>query len=232
MIDLTQKPIYPTQALSQYQGVGLTSQRTRDRLIARLIDKGITDQAVLEAMRILPRHCFVDEALANRCYEDVSLPIGYGQTISQPWVVAQMTTWVRNGRHLSRVLDIGTGSGYQAGVLALMADQVYSVERIAALQVRAQQVLQRLQLNNIEFHLTDGHWGWAEQAPFDAIVCAASPQKVPEVLIEQLSEGGRLVLPVGEQEQWLKGFEKTSTGVKETLLAQVMFVPLKSGVEL
>ena len=230
-IDLTQKPIYPTPEFEQFQGVGLTSQRTRDRLIARLMALGIHDAEVLKVMRIVPRHLFVDEAMTGQSYEDTALPIGYGQTISQPWVVAIMTRWIREGRPLHKVLDIGTGSGYQAAILAMLAERVYSVERIAPLQIRAQQVLKKLGLTNIEFDISDGHWGWQQKAPFDAILCAASPDKLPESLLDQLNEGGRLVLPIGKEVQVLKGYEKTSTGIKESFLGEVMFVPLKTGVE-
>jgi protein-L-isoaspartate(D-aspartate) O-methyltransferase len=231
LIDLNNKPIYPNPAFEQAQGVGFTSQRTRDRLIARLMHHGIQDDEVLNAMRVVPRHLFMDEALANRSYEDTALPIGYGQTISQPWVVAQMTAWVRGGRKLDKVLDIGTGSGYQAAILALLANHVFTVERIEPLQQRAKKVLDGLALNNINYHISDGHWGWSLHAPYDAIVCAAAPETLPESLLEQLKEGGRLVLPIGGLHQVLKGYEKTSTGVKETFLGEVMFVPLKTGVE-
>lgn len=232
VIDLAAKPQYPNEAFEQAQGVGLCSQRTRDRLIARLMTHGIHDAAVLNAMRVTPRHLFMDEAFVGRSYEDTALPIGYGQTISQPWIVALMTEWIRGGRPLNKVLDIGTGSGYQAAVLALLAQRVYTVERIGLLQLRASRVLTQLGLNNIDYHISDGHWGWVEQAPFDGILCAAAPKELPDTLIDQLAEGGRLVLPIGDLQQVLKGYEKTSTGVKETFLGEVMFVPLKTGIEL
>lgn len=233
VIDLTLKPQYPNEAFEQAQGVGLCSQRTRDRLIARLMAHGINDAEVLNVMRVMPRHLFMDEAFVGRSYEDTALPIGYGQTISQPWVVALMTAWIRAaGRPLNKVLDIGTGSGYQAAILALLANRVYTVERIGLLQLRASRVLKQLGLDNIEYHISDGHWGWVDQAPFDGILCAAAPKELPETLIEQLAEGGRLVLPIGEEQQVLKGYEKTGTGVKETFLGEVMFVPLKTGIEL
>lgn len=228
--DLTQKPCYPNAQYESAQGVGLTSQRTRDRLVARLRANHIQDEAVLNAIRVTPRHLFMDEAMANRAYEDTALPIGFGQTISQPWIVANMTAWVRAGRPLKKVLDIGTGSGYQAAILALVAEKVYSVERIPALQLRAQQCLHQLAVSNIEFSVSDGHWGWQQHAPYDAIVCAAAASALPESLIDQLVEGGRLVLPIGEQNQVLMGYEKTSSGLKEYYLGDVMFVPLKSGV--
>ncbi|MBD3755327.1 MAG: protein-L-isoaspartate(D-aspartate) O-methyltransferase [Gammaproteobacteria bacterium] len=212
----------------------MTSQRTRDRLIRRLIDLGITDETVLQAMRVVPRHCFLDEAMGSRAYEDTALPIGYGQTISQPIVVATMTQWLladRKQHPMQRVLEIGTGSGYQTAVLALLVEQLFSVERIAPLLFKAQAALQKLDLHNIEFNLNDGHWGWSSRAPFDGIISAAAPDKLPEELIEQLKEGGRLVMPIGQQEQLLYGYIKTSTGVKETCLGEVLFVPMKQGVE-
>jgi len=225
---------YPNEAFRQNQGVGMTSQRTRDRLIKRLVELDIYDERVLNAMRQVPRHCFLDEAMGSRSYEDTALPIGYGQTISQPIVVATMTQWLLadTDKHpMKKVLEIGTGSGYQTSILSLLIDQVYSVERIAPLMVRAQSVLADLQLTNITFELNDGHWGWQKQAPFDGIISAASPAKLPEELINQLKEGGRLVMPIGDKQQLLYGFEKTSTGVKETCLGEVLFVPMKQGIE-
>ncbi|MEA3404486.1 MAG: protein-L-isoaspartate(D-aspartate) O-methyltransferase [Pseudomonadota bacterium] len=225
---------YPNRAFSQNQGLGMTSQRTRDRLIKRLMELGVYDERVLNTMRQVPRHCFLDEAMGSRSYEDTALPIGYGQTISQPIVVATMTQWLladTDKNPINKVLEIGTGSGYQTAILSLLVDQVFSVERIAPLMGRAREVLSSLELNNITFELNDGHWGWPQQAPFDGIISAASPAKLPEELIVQLKEGGRLVMPIGEQQQLLYGFEKTSTGVKETCLGEVLFVPMKQGVE-
>ncbi len=227
-------PDYPNEVFRRNQGLGMTSQRTRDRLIRRLMELGIEDERVLNVMRLVPRHCFLDEAMASRSYEDTALPIGYGQTISQPIVVATMTQWLLANTDqypMKRVLEIGTGSGYQTAILSLLVEQVFSVERIAPLMERAQQVLHELQLNNITFELNDGHWGWPQQAPFDGIISAASPAKLPEELILQLKEGGRLVMPIGEQHQLLYGFEKTSTGIKETCLGEVLFVPMKQGIE-
>lgn len=227
---LEAKPIYPNQKFAAAQGVGFTSQRARDRMIAGLVSDGINDFEVLNAMRVMPRHLLVDEAMANRAYENSALPIGFGQTISQPYIVALMTAWARNGRKLGKVLDVGTGSGYQAAILALLADQVYSLERIPELQQRAKQVLTGLDLDNIEFALADGHWGMPAKAPFDAIVCAAAPEEVPAELLAQLAIGGRLVLPVGGSSQKLLGYEKTAQGFVETNLADVLFVPLKPGL--
>ncbi|WP_106381704.1 protein-L-isoaspartate(D-aspartate) O-methyltransferase [Thiomicrorhabdus sp. Kp2] len=210
----------------------MTSQRTRNRLVERLIEKGVQDGSVLDAIRVVPRHLFIDEAMASRAYEDTALPIGYGQTISQPWVVAKMTQWLMSGQQsINNVLEIGTGSGYQTAILSLLIDKVYSVERIQPLSERAISTMAKLELDNIEFSLSDGHWGWAEKAPFDAIISAASPAELPMELINQLKMGGRLVMPIGESHQLLYGFEKTPTGVVKTCLGEVMFVPMKQGVE-
>jgi len=225
---------YPNEAFRQNQGVGMTSQRTRDRLVKRLIELGIYDERVLTAIRQVPRHCFLDEAMGSRSYEDTALPIGYGQTISQPIVVATMTQWLladTDNHPMNKVLEIGTGSGYQTSILSLLMSEIYTVERIAPLMARAQTALNALQLTNITFNLNDGHWGWKDKAPFDGIISAASPAKLPEELVSQLKEGGRLVMPIGEQQQLLYGFEKTSTGIKETCLGEVMFVPMKQGIE-
>lgn len=224
--------IYPNEAFEAYQGVGMTSQRTRDRLIDRLIEKGVQPGLVLEVMRVVPRHVFIDEAIASRAYEDTALPIGYGQTISQPWVVAKMTQWLLSGKQpIKKVLEIGTGSGYQTAILSLLVDQVFSVERIQPLSERATLTMSKLGLDNVEFSLSDGHWGWADRAPFDAIISAASPANLPQELINQLKMGGRLVMPIGESYQQLFGFEKTPTGVTKTCLGEVMFVPMKQGLE-
>lgn len=210
----------------------MTSQRTRSRLVKRLKDKGIESSEVLSAIDVVPRHLFLDEAMASRSYEDTALPIGYGQTISQPWVVAKMTEWLLDSSiPVKRVLEIGTGSGYQTAILALLVDKIYSVERIPELSVKAQDVLQALELENIDFAISDGHWGWPEIAPFDAIISAASPSELPVELVNQLKEGGRLIIPLGDSEQQLYGFEKTATKLIKTCLADVMFVPMKQGIE-
>lgn len=223
---------YPNSAFEMYQGLGMTSQRTRNRLVDRLIEKGVSDSRVLDILRVVPRHLFLDEAMATRSYEDTALPIGYGQTISQPWVVAKMTQWLLETTNpVKKVLEIGTGSGYQTAILSLLVDEVYSVERIHGLSARAQGVLDKLQLTNIQFSISDGHWGWPDLAPFDAIISAASPAELPVELINQLKVGGRLVMPIGEENQLLYGFEKTLTGYNETCLGEVMFVPMKTGVE-
>ena len=223
---------YPNPAFEKYQGVGMTSQRTRNRLIDRLVEKGVGNDRVLDVMRQVPRHLFLDEAMASRSYEDTALPIGFGQTISQPWVVAKMTEWLLAGEQpVHKVLEIGTGSGYQTAILALLIDEVFSVERIQPLSERAQQVIHKLQLSNVTFSMSDGHWGWNEFAPYDAVISAASPSQLPIELIHQLKVGGRLVMPIGEEHQLLYGFEKTSAGYTETCLGEVMFVPMKQGVQ-
>lgn len=224
---------YPNASFEKYQGLGMTSQRTRSRLIQRLKEKGIQRLDVLDAMEVIPRHLFIDEAMASRSYEDTALPIGYGQTISQPLVVAKMTEWLMGGSApVKKVLEIGTGSGYQTALLSLLVDSIFSVERITELSIRAQHNLNKLGLDNIEFAISDGHWGWPEKAPFDAIISAASPKELPLELIKQLEVGGRLIIPLGDSEQQLFGFEKTNNGFEKTCLADVLFVPMKQGVEI
>ena len=181
----------------------MTSQRTRERLAQRLREQGITDNAVLQVMRNTPRHMFVDEALAQRAYEDSALPIGYSQTLSQPWIVARMTELLLAAGPPRRVLEIGTGSGYQTAVLAQLVDQVYSVERIKPLQVKARQRLRALRLKNVQLRHADGGIGWEGEAPFDGIIATAAPETIPPDLLAQLGPGGRLIIPVGTTAQVL-----------------------------
>ena len=213
-------------------GIGMTSQRTRARLIERLREQGIKDEAVLAAMFEVPRHLFVDEALASRAYDDVSLPINFNQTISQPYIVARMIEVLRAGdlnRPLNRVLEIGTGCGYQAAVLAQVAREVYTVERIQPLYERARKQLRELKLRNVSVRYADGSAGLPEAVPFDGIIMAAAAPALSSVLREQLAVGGRMVLPVGTQEQWLYLVERDARGFRETRLEPVKFVPLLIG---
>lgn len=219
--------VYPNAAFQQAQGIGLTAQRRRDLLVAQLVQQvHLRDERVIQALRATPRHLFVDDALASRSYEDTALPIGFAQTISQPSVVAQMTQVLLQKGNIQRVLEIGTGSGYQTAILAQLIPQVWTTERLLPLQQSAQQVLAQLQLHNIYFRHTETELGWADAAPFDAILSAAAPESIPESLIAQLSEGGRMVIPVGGEEQELVVVDKTSTGIKQQTLAKVLFVPL------
>ena len=212
-----------------HSGIGMTSPRTRARLIERLRAQGIKDEVVLAAMNAVPRHIFIDEALASRAYDDVSLPIGYGQTISQPYIVARSIELLRNGKQLKRVLEIGGGCGYQAAVLAQVAKEVYSVERLQPLYDRATDTLRKLKVRNISLRYADGSIGLPLAAPFDGIVMAAAATHVADALKEQLAVGGRMVLPMGTQEQYLYLIERDEAGFRETRLEAVRFVPLLSG---
>jgi protein-L-isoaspartate(D-aspartate) O-methyltransferase len=217
----------------------MTSARTRERLIQRLAENGISNPAVLERIRSVPRHLFVDEALASRAYEDTALPIGQGQTISQPWVVALMTQALlppgngggNGGTPLGKVLEVGTGCGYQTAVLSPFARTVFTIERLAGLQRAARTRLNELGFGNIRYRHGDGFQGWPGQAPFDAILVAAAPADVPEALLEQLAPGGRLVIPVGPAgQQELLRVTRTPDGLQRELLSQVSFVPLVEGM--
>jgi protein-L-isoaspartate(D-aspartate) O-methyltransferase len=212
-----------------HSGIGMTSQRTRNRMIEHLRAEGIKDEVVLAAMNAVPRHIFVDEALASRAYDNVSLPLGFGQTISQPYTVARMIEILRNGGQLGRVLEIGTGCGYQAAVLAQMAQKVYSVERVQPLYERAVKYMKELQVNNVLLRYADGGMGLPEVAPFDGIIMAAAATHVLPALLEQLAVGGRMVLPLGSQDQYLCLIERDAQGCRETRLEAVKFVPLLTG---
>lgn len=220
--------------LCQFQGIGMTSQRTRDRMIKRLITQSICDKRVLEIMRKTPRHIFVEEALASRAYEDTALPIGYNQTISQPYTVAKMTELLlENYDTLPRVLEIGTGCGYQTAILAQLVGQVFSVERILPLQKRAISNTELLKLKNIRYKHEDGGWGWADFAPFDGILVAAAPTEIPLALLEQLAMGGVMVIPVdeGDGNQVLKRITREESRFQIETLEPVSFVPFLSGKE-
>jgi protein-L-isoaspartate(D-aspartate) O-methyltransferase len=215
-------------------GIGMTSARTRDRLIERLKREGIANEAVLERMRDVPRHLFVDEALASRAYEDTALPIGFGQTISQPYVVAAMTAaLIENApKKLTRVLEIGTGCGYQTAVLAPFVQHIYSIERIAPLLQRARSTLAALNVTNVSLRHADGWHGWRSQAPFQGIIAAAAPEIVPPELLEQLDDGGRLVIPIGARgEQMLLRLTRNGDEFKREQLLPVSFVPFVEGTE-
>ena len=215
----------------RHRGIGMTSARTRQRMIDRLRDQGIADETVLAAMYEVPRHLFVDEALASRAYDDVSLPINYEQTISQPYIVARMIEVLRQSgtRPIRRVLEIGTGCGYQAAVLAHVFPEVYSVERIEPLYQRARRQLRDLAIGNVHVRHADGSAGLADVSPFDGIIMAAAAPVMSTALREQLAAGGRMVLPVGRQEQWLYLVEREAQGFRESKLEPVKFVPLLIG---
>ncbi|TLY96147.1 MAG: protein-L-isoaspartate(D-aspartate) O-methyltransferase [Gammaproteobacteria bacterium] len=211
-------------------GIGMTSARTRDRLVQRLREQGIANLAVLDRIRNVPRHIFVDEALGSRAYEDTALPIGYGQTISQPYIVARMTEALLAAGAADSVLEVGTGCGYQTAVLAPLVARLYTIERIEPLLARARERLRELGVRNVRFRHGDGTLGWRAHAPFDGILVAAAPLTVPEALVKQLRVGGRLVVPVGpEGEQELVRFTRREQGVQRESLGAVAFVPLLGG---
>ena len=217
-----------------FNGIGMTSARTRDRLIARLRSGGITNERVLERMRVVPRHLFVDEALASRAYEDTALPIGYGQTISQPYIVALMTQALigerSDERPLGKVLEIGTGCGYQTAVLAPFARHIFSIERIQPLVERAKANLRALKIDNVSVRYGDGWRGWKSQGPFDGIIVAAAPESIPQAFYEQLADGGRLVIPAGgSRGQHLLCITRDGDAFHEQDLGLVSFVPFVEG---
>lgn len=211
------------------RGIGMTSQRTRERMLARLREQGVRDEVVLAAMNTIPRHIFLDEALSIRAYEDVSLPIGFGQTISQPYIVARMTEILRASKPLQKVLEIGTGCGYQTAILASVAKEVYSVERIRPLLFKARDHLRKLRMTNIKLQHADGTMGLPELAPFDGIMVTAAASHIPQELLDQMAVGGRMVIPVGTEEQTLYLIERTAKDYKKTKLEAVKFVPLLGG---
>ncbi|MDG1462100.1 MAG: protein-L-isoaspartate(D-aspartate) O-methyltransferase [Gammaproteobacteria bacterium] len=218
---------------SRIQGVGMTSARTRERLIKRLMENGITNTGVLDVVRNVPRHMFVQEALASRAYEDDALPIGFGQTISQPLIVALMTQALLEEpdgslRKMKKVLEIGTGCGYQTAVLSPLVGTVYSIERVAPLLQETRKRLSALQVANIRLRRDDGHRGWPGQAPFDGIIVTAAPPEIPQKLLDQLAPDGRLVMPVGQQDeaQTLMRITATESGFEEEMLGKVAFVPM------
>ncbi len=217
---------------SRLSGIGMTSARTRERLVLRLMEQGIVDPRVLDRIRNVPRHLFMDEALATRAYEDTALPIGFGQTISQPFMVARMTEALLAAGTPKKILEIGTGCGYQTAVLAPLIEEIYTIERIASLLGRARRSLRELKIRNVNFRHADGNVGWVARAPYDGILLTAAPHDVPQALIDQLGVGGRLIAPVGpEGHQELLRFTKEEAGIRREALGAVSFVPLLSGLQ-
>lgn len=213
-----------------HQGIGMTSRRTRERMVRRLVDQGIRNTAVLEVMSSTPRHIFVEEALASRAYEDTALPIGYSQTISQPYIVAKMTEALLQQGTPDTVLEVGTGCGYQTAILAQLVPKVYTVERISALQKAARKHCQSIQLRNIQYRHSDGGWGWEHYAPYLGILVTAAPLEVPQSLLEQMASGATLVIPVGgSDQQKLQKIVKTDHEYFSETIDTVKFVPLRSG---
>ncbi|GAA3940516.1 protein-L-isoaspartate(D-aspartate) O-methyltransferase [Litoribacillus peritrichatus] len=211
-------------------GIGMTSLRTRERLVQRLREEGVSDEIVLNVIRTTPRHIFVDEALSHRAYEDTALPIGFNQTLSQPYTVARMTELLLQNGAPKKVLEVGSGSGYQTAVLAQLVPSVFTVERIGPLQEKAKSRMKLLGLDNVKFLHTDGGMGWPEKGPFDAIMVTAAPEHIPEALIDQLTIGGRMVIPVGADKQYLTIVDRTSAGVEIERVEPARFVPLLAGI--
>ena len=211
-------------------GIGMTSERTRLRMVENLRREGITDERVLGAMAEIPRHHFIDEGIASRAYEDVALPIGHGQTISSPTIVALMTQLLLEAKPMARVLEVGTGCGYQTAVLGKLVKEVYTLERIAPLMDKARRHLRDLRFYNVRYKHADGHGGYPEGGPYDGILMAASATHVPDALKQQLAVGGRMVLPVGTDEQWLHVIDRGEKGFTEKRHAGVHFVPLLPGL--
>ena len=212
-------------------GLGMTSQRTRTRMIDRLREQGIRDERVLAAIAAVPRHVFVEEALASRAYEDTALPLGFSQTISQPFIVARMIEVLREGRELGKTLEVGAGCGYQAAVLAQLTDEVYAVERIEPLLAKAKANMRTIQQFKVRLKYADGQLGLPEAAPFDTIIVAAAAPAIPQALLQQLALGGRMLLPLGSGDQYLVLIERRADAYVETRLDGVRFVPLLSGLE-
>ncbi|MBL1294382.1 MAG: protein-L-isoaspartate(D-aspartate) O-methyltransferase [Thiotrichales bacterium] len=218
---------------AHHVGIGMTSQRTRERLVQRLKEEGITDPRVLEVIRQTPRHIFVEEALASRAYEDTALPIGHGQTISQPYIVARMTELIIDEGECKTVLEIGTGCGYQTAILSKLFDKVNTVERIGPLLDGARRRFAEMSLRNIRPRLTDGGEGWPSHAPFDAIIVTAAPEEIPEGLLSQLAIGGRLVIPVGKEgsQVLVRIVRENATRYVREDIEKVSFVPMLGGVK-
>jgi protein-L-isoaspartate(D-aspartate) O-methyltransferase len=213
-------------------GIGMTSARTRERLVQRLQDQGIKDQRVLDRIRHVPRHLFMDEALASRAYEDTALPIGFGQTISQPYIVARMTEALLEAGATPKVLEIGTGCGYQTAILAPLVKEIYTIERISSLLGKARRTLRELKIRNVHCRHEDGSLGWPARAPYDGILLTAAPHEVPPALFDQLVVGGRLIAPVGpDGRQELMRYTKMENRLQKQSLGAVSFVPLLPGLQ-
>ena len=220
-----------TDSEMNINGIGMTSARTRERLVSRLREAGITDVRVIDVMRSTPRHFFIDEALAHQAYDDTALPIGQGQTISQPWVVARMTELLMEQGPRQKILEIGTGCGYQTAVLAAFGGEVYSVERIRLLQDQARKRIAALGFAKVQFKHADGGYGWSSEAPFDGILAACGRPDIPQDLLNQLADGGRLVMPVGEREQQrLTVVDHQDDEFHTTELNMMHFVPFQRGI--
>lgn len=215
----------------RFEGIGMTSRRTRERMVTRLKEQGISNPAVLNVMLETPRHLFVEEALASRAYEDTALPIGFNQTISQPYIVARMTELLLEKGPLDKVLEVGTGSGYQTAILAQLVKRVHSVERIYPLQQRARRCLQDLHLRNVRLKHTDGGWGWEEYAPYNGIIAAAAPNEIPETLLAQMARRSVMIIPVGNgRTQMLNRVTRTESGFEVEEIEPVIFVPFLPGI--
>lgn len=213
------------------EGIGMTSRRTRERMVARLREQGIRNADVLQVMLETPRHLFVEEAFASRAYEDTALPIGFNQTISQPYIVARMTELLLAAGPLDKVLEVGTGSGYQTAILAQLVNRVYSVERIYPLQQRARRCLQDLNIRNARLKHSDGGWGWDEYGPYDGILAAAAPSEIPETLLTQMGRRSVMIIPVGQgRTQTLKRITRSESGFAAEEIEPVTFVPFLTGV--
>lgn len=214
-----------------HSGIGMTSQRTRMRMVERLRGEGIRDEVILAAMGEVPRHIFVDEALASRAYEDMALPLGFGQTISSPYTVARMLELLRSGGALDKVLEIGTGCGYQAAVVSRLAREVYSMERLAPLLTKARRHLRDARAHNVRVRIADGQLGWPEHAPYDGIVVAAAATHVPQALLDQLAVGGKIIIPLTHQaKQSLHVIERSAQGYVDRKVEDALFVPLLPGL--